>query len=702
MRRSEPPSLATWILDHAVPGRDEGLAGDLREEFQAGRSDGWYWRQTMSACALGWLNNLNDNRALLVFAVLWSTLAPAWTILIDRFENNASFFGHIRRMDFPFSSLTEFAVWTGCNLVFLWTGMLLYLLPHALHRKGLSKHKIRRAILVPVVMFNVTYVGMFVLMNLFAFPGPVVDRRTATALGEIIDVRQWAMVLRLPYLLTMVCALWETKGFAADRFRPAAELAFNNARIPSPASSLEQQVDARSVRGPIALFAGAGLLNSLIAAILLCRLPEAHFPSVPAMLLRAVAYVLLSGVAGVAGAWFYWKRFSAASELIPVISFRQFALICAASWAWAPAAVLMAGQDSPAAAAIAVIGGTILAVGLRKSMLVPDGPRPDGTASAQKELFTESLSRPARESQGYIIALCVYAGVWALSDRSTAAACALLAVAGFVFAWELILPAGRRSDRWDDRGAALRLACIAMPAVLVTAWALLDGVAHRNQVADAALSADPSKGAVNVPKRESDLGGYESIVLWPFPEKKQITPPVRTRAEVFGPGAWQSLIIRFDGPYFYFQPGQRPGSDAHQAHGSPLSVRIESTNTRPLTIEAHQKLSAPIPIARCREMEVQIRNRDNLPGEVSLAILLRDSTAHRGSALFLGHQPIESTERTHFTLKTTPVYETLRFTVPAHAEIQKFDEITVLLLPDIEHALVGPKIAIQQFQLFPR
>jgi hypothetical protein len=54
MRRSEPPSLATWILDHAVPGgRDEGLAGDLLEEFRSGRSEGWYWRQVCSVAVIG-------------------------------------------------------------------------------------------------------------------------------------------------------------------------------------------------------------------------------------------------------------------------------------------------------------------------------------------------------------------------------------------------------------------------------------------------------------------------------------------------------------------------------------------------------------------------------------------------------------------------------------------------------------------------
>jgi hypothetical protein len=687
------------MLDHAIPGgRDEGLAGDLLEEFRAGRSEGWYWRQALSACAQGWLNNLNGNRNLLLFVVLWSTLAPAWTMLIDRLENNARLFGQIWRMDFPFSSVAEFGVWMGCNLVFLWTGMLLYLLPHAVHRKGLSNWRIRRAIVVPLVMFNATYVGMFVLMNLFAYPGPVVDRRTVTAMGEITDVRQWAMVLRLPYFLTLVCALWETRGFGAGRLRPATALAPNGPPMPVPLSSLDQPADDRNIGGPIALFAGAGLLNALIAAILLCRLPEARFPSVPAVLARAVVYVLLSAVAGVAGAWFYWKRSSAAGPL-PLIPFRLFALICAASWIWVPAAVLLAGQDSPAAAGIAAVGGAVLAIGLRKS--VPP-PKSDDALDGAGSLFAGVLVTPERRLQGYIIALSVYSGVWAIRDRSVATGAALIAVAAFVFGWEWIQPPGDRRGLWMERHAALRLARIAIPAILVTAWALLDGVALRNQAGNADFAGDPSKDKVNVQKSESDLAGYESIVLWPYPERTQIIPPVRVRSPLFGPGTWQPLIIRFDGPYFFFQPGRRPGSDAHQAKGSPLGVRIMSANDRPLLIEAHQKLSSPIPVARCREMDVEIRNRDNVPGAIALAVLLRDSSQPLKEPLYLGERQIESMQPGKFVVKTKPVDETLRFTIPERRDFRKFDEITVMLLPDIEHALLGPKIAIEQFRLYPR
>jgi hypothetical protein len=51
MRRAEPPALATWLVEHIGRRyRRESLAGDLIEEYRAGRSSAWYWRQVL--CSL--------------------------------------------------------------------------------------------------------------------------------------------------------------------------------------------------------------------------------------------------------------------------------------------------------------------------------------------------------------------------------------------------------------------------------------------------------------------------------------------------------------------------------------------------------------------------------------------------------------------------------------------------------------------------
>jgi hypothetical protein len=45
-----PPRLATWLLKHFGPTyRRDSLLGDLLEEYQAGRTAAWYWRQTGAA-----------------------------------------------------------------------------------------------------------------------------------------------------------------------------------------------------------------------------------------------------------------------------------------------------------------------------------------------------------------------------------------------------------------------------------------------------------------------------------------------------------------------------------------------------------------------------------------------------------------------------------------------------------------------------
>jgi hypothetical protein len=83
-------------------------------------------------------------------------------------------------------------------------------------------------------------------------------------------------------------------------------------------------------------------------------------------------------------------------------------------------------------------------------------------------------------------------------------------------------------------------------------------------------------------------------------------------------------------------------------------------------------------------------------------LLLTDGTSTHERTLYLGEQPIISTEPGHFSFKTSPVVETLSFAVPASGDIRKFNEITVLVLPDVEHTFIAPKIAILQFRLLPR
>jgi len=65
------PRAATWLLERlGHDSRFEPLIGDLVEQFEAGRSRGWYWRQTIGALANPVRQGLRTHAASFIVAVL--------------------------------------------------------------------------------------------------------------------------------------------------------------------------------------------------------------------------------------------------------------------------------------------------------------------------------------------------------------------------------------------------------------------------------------------------------------------------------------------------------------------------------------------------------------------------------------------------------------------------------------------------------
>lgn len=707
MSRIEPPPIATWMLEHLTPADcDEALAGDLLEVYRSGRSSGWFWRQVLVVCVIAWIRSLRPRVPLLIFALLWSALAPSWIVLFEGIENHSAT-AAVLRTHWPLAA----ALWTVLNAVFLWSGMLVYFAARANSRSALHASVIGGAFLLAPAIFLPAYLTAFVVTNLLWYPG-LGGFHALTPLAEIVDLRVWADTLRVPYIVALASALWTAEP-RTRRVRPAqlaeslaVEFSTDAGSVPL-ASTLDPVAPGRF----LTLTVAAGLINAMIASLLLARLPGMHAPGLAALCVRAMVDVLAGVLAGVAGSWFYWSYLASAFRENPPLPFSLFALVCASGWVWIPSMVLFSEQVSAATALAAVVGAAMLASGLRGAtgtLFAPTSHTRSLWEYNHTELFAESLDQPRFDIRGYGIAVALYAAGWALAKHSNYTAALLLAFSAFLFVWERTEPRDFACQHHSEyRRSARRLTGVALPAVLLTMWALLDGTRTRshgfavqNETPPTSASATQSRNHTN---STMGLSGYESIILWPVPQKREIAAPLPPGLSPLDKGAKRPLLFRFTGAYWYFQPPeQRPGAKAHQAHGTPLDVNIHTNNSFPLIMEAHQNLSSSIDVLHCREIDVTIENREREPGALTLALLLGDSASPKGAALYLGQQPVVTSEPGQFPAGLTATHETLRFFVPSYAKVQKFDEIKLLFLPDLGPMQTGPKIAVEGFAIVPR
>ena len=244
-----------------------------------------------------------------------------------------------------------------------------------------------------------------------------------------------------------------------------------------------------------------------------------------------------------------------------------------------------------------------------------------------------------------------------------------------------------------DTGSSIRSAIPrTLTVFLLIAIALLPYSISNNRT-----PAPPKKAAGSLAHSNSYSGVI--LVLPPKPHHEILDLPPLASTE-FSSLRNKPVIIPFDGEYWYFrQPDQRPRSDAPIVRGDPTKRTIRSTDTRPLTMEAHQHLLTPIKMSCCRAIHLAIQNADNRPGTISVEILLKDTASKAIQSL--GDRVIPSSEDRQISLTRPPVDEILNFPFPTHNRARQFDEITVVIRPARERALAGAHIAIQHFKLIP-
>jgi D-alanyl-D-alanine carboxypeptidase len=158
MRANRPVMLAAWMLEHLTFGRmNRALCGDLPEELEAGRSARWFWRQVMTAAAIGVGQAARECMLPLVFAAGWSMLYPAWKFLCRGGLAHAMPRSWCAAA-WPWSSVLELGYGLVPAVTFVWVGFLAYLLLHSDAVRELTGHRAIRSLSTSLLVLLVATV----------------------------------------------------------------------------------------------------------------------------------------------------------------------------------------------------------------------------------------------------------------------------------------------------------------------------------------------------------------------------------------------------------------------------------------------------------------------------------------------------------------------------------------------------------------
>lgn len=453
------------------------------------------------------------------------------------------------------------------------------------------------------------------------------------------------------------------------------------------------------------------LLQTYGMVALLCRTPWGSTLTWPGLLGKAISYLLITMAAHVVAVWTNRKLFR--NQIAAPAGFLILAIW--PSVVWLPLLVLLMREGSVLMALLPPLIVGTAAVSLRRWIHGASGPESASREAGDlRSLFhVESPRSPVRAMAP--------AAATSLALQGAAAAFALgrPLAAGWLLAAGTVLPVWMYTMRLrplrleEDAMSSVRgLARPTLTVLLLLAIALMPYLRSGGGTlasirallrANASTTASMTPPKVRATGRAPD-GTYRGVILVlpPKPHHElQPPPPPAASVEVSRFGR-KPVMIPFDGAYWYFkQPDAGPKADAPVVRGDPRKKSIRSTDLRPLSMEAHQRLVLPVRMDCCRLLRLAIENADNEPGAISVEILLRDRASKEGITRSLGTAVIASSVDQHVSSTRPPVDEVLSFRFPQRASGEEFDEITVVIKPAKERARTGARVAVQTFELVP-
>ncbi len=199
---------------------------------------------------------------------------------------------------------------------------------------------------------------------------------------------------------------------------------------------------------------------------------------------------------------------------------------------------------------------------------------------------------------------------------------------------------------------------------------------------------------------------YQGVILWPEVKatQKLVAPPPRRRLASLSPAVPPSPFqIPFSGQYWMFKPPQAaPPRDSYFRRSDPVALSFLTTDQRPMSMKALQKLEHALDLGCCGAIQVTISNADHYPGTIALELLLLDTQSPGQLVQSLGKRDVLSRPDVKpFDDTVLPVTETLEFPVPGNARIHQFDEIQVLFHRAPFRNDRSARLSIEHFVLVP-
>ena len=199
MTPSKPPAMATWLLEHLLPGHEnDALVGDLVEAFNYRRSTVWYWRQVLIAIMVRFSKEVLSQWVPVGWSVVWTIVVSMSWPHIKPSPRYQALLGWGVGHDWPQSLVYVMAIYLATEIAQVWAGLSVYLVI----TRNFDLRSYSRGL----------FVGSLIVV-IHQACGIFFSGRGSTQRGHLPGMVLWL----LPLFFALLLAMWTARANEEDR-----------------------------------------------------------------------------------------------------------------------------------------------------------------------------------------------------------------------------------------------------------------------------------------------------------------------------------------------------------------------------------------------------------------------------------------------------------------------------------------------------